>query len=182
MAFLLCACLIVGMGYAAVTDTLAIGGNATISQDSANEDFSAEIQFGEISNKTNITTAEIGADDNGEANDKITFTIVHTADGDVDFAVPGDTASFTFTVTNTGNSDALVKFDVTETAGFEITVAPATGVTGDNAAGYKVDATNGVSTFTLTIEITDVLEFTEGEFTTEFTIDLEVNAAVSTNA
>lgn len=45
VAFMLVACMVVGVGYAAVTDTFELEGHATISQENANEGFNQNVYF-----------------------------------------------------------------------------------------------------------------------------------------
>lgn len=64
VAFLLCACLIVGVGYAALTDTLMINGNVTVKHENANNVFDGCVIFDNtITNGDNqIDTIEYSAD------------------------------------------------------------------------------------------------------------------------
>ena len=45
VAFMLTACMIVGVGYAALTDTLNIGGDAEVSQAGAENTFDGDVYF-----------------------------------------------------------------------------------------------------------------------------------------
>ena len=88
VAFLLCASLIVGFGYAAVSDTLTINGTATIDITGANTEFDGKVMF------VNPTAA----------NAKDTFTLDTTGDiGTVEvhsLTLAGTTATFTVYVKN----------------------------------------------------------------------------------
>ena len=59
VAFMLAACAIVGVGYAAVTDTFNLDGSATISQDNANEGFNQEIVFAGIVTKEGTVVSDV---------------------------------------------------------------------------------------------------------------------------
>lgn len=100
VAFLLCACLIVGIGYAALTDVLDITGSADVNQSAAEEAFNQDIYFtAAVANEASVTgsTASINADNN----DKASFTAKGLSSG-------GDKQTFTFTITNVGDLDAEV--------------------------------------------------------------------------
>ena len=97
VAFLLCACLIVGIGYAALSDTLDITGSADVNKSAAEEAFNEDIYFSDaVANETG-NTASVNTDNN----DKASFT-ANTLKG------KGDKATFTYTITNDGDLDALV--------------------------------------------------------------------------
>ena len=158
MAFLLCACLIVGMGYAAVTDTLTIGGTANISADQADIDFDADVYFSkatDVMSGTNVKlgTATIGnatatATDNG-VNDHIAFTIDNSGDN-AGFAVVNNTATFTVTVKNDGTADATMEFaNTTVPTGFSVEVKAA-----DDANTTNKVAAGSTADFVVTITIT----------------------------
>lgn len=152
MAFLLCACLIVGMGYAAVTDTLTIGGKTTISAEQANEDFGADVYFSkaDLADATNITTLAISdaSTDPADAKDKIDFTIVNTG-SDMEFAVAGNTATFKFTVQNDGTADATLAFNITAPEGFSLVITPVDATNTTN----KVSGNGNTAEFLATITI-----------------------------
>ena len=61
VAFLLAAVLLLGVGYAALTDTLTIDGSAGVSYDDASEAFDEDIYFSKVISGTGCT-AEINAD------------------------------------------------------------------------------------------------------------------------
>ena len=97
VAFLLCACLIVGVGYAALTDVLDITGSADVNQSAAEEAFNEDIYFSAaVANETG-NTASVNADNN----DKASFT-ANTLKG------KGDKATFTYTIKNDGDLNAMV--------------------------------------------------------------------------
>lgn len=112
VAFLLVAALLLGVGYAALSDTLTIKGTATVSTDTAKEVFNEDIYFSEVSAITKNgaalndagTTATITAEDGtGDEKDGGVITI---ADGVL--ATTGDYVEVTYTVLNNGDLDATV--------------------------------------------------------------------------
>ena len=120
VAFLLCACLIVGVGYAALTDTLDINGTADVNQSAAEDAFNEDIYFSAAAvngdavtitypNGSSITLVNT-ANVNTNNNDKASFT-ANTLRG------AGDTASFTFTIKNDGDVDANVTPTLNASAG-----------------------------------------------------------------
>ena len=97
VAFLLCACMIIGVGYATLTDVLDITGSADVNQSAAEEAFNEDIYFsGAVANETG-NTASVNSDNN----DKASFT-ANTLKG------KGDKATFTYTINNDGDLDAIV--------------------------------------------------------------------------
>lgn len=94
VAFLLCACLIVGVGYAALTDTLDITGSADITLSTLEAEFNQDIYFTAAVANDEGNTASV----NNDNNDKASFTANN-------LAKKGDKATFTFTLTNDGNTD-----------------------------------------------------------------------------
>ena len=99
VAFLLVAVMLLGVGYAALTDVLDITGSADVNQSAAEEAFNEDIHFavnGAVANQAG-NTASINADNN----DKASFTANNLKGKD-------DTATFTFTIVNDGDLDANV--------------------------------------------------------------------------
>lgn len=97
VAFLVCAVMLLGVGYAALTDVLDITGSADVNQLQAENSFNEDIHFtAAVANETG-NTASINSDNN----DKCSFT-VNSLSGE------GDKATFTFTITNDGDLDATV--------------------------------------------------------------------------
>ena len=98
VAFLLCAVMLLGVGYAALTDTLDITGSADVNQSAAEEAFNEDIYFSAaVANETG-NTASVNADNN----DKASFTAA-TLKGQ------GDKVTFTFTIKNDGDVAAEVR-------------------------------------------------------------------------
>ena len=96
-AFLLIAVMMLGVGYAALTDVLDITGSADVNQSAAEESFNEDIHFSAaVANQTG-NTASLNADNN----DKASFT-ANTLKG------KDDVATFTFTIKNDGDLAATI--------------------------------------------------------------------------
>lgn len=153
VAFLLCACLIVGIGYAALTDVLDITGSADVNQSAAEEAFNEDIHFTTaVANETG-NTASVNADNN----DKASFT-ANTLKG------KGDKATFTFTIVNEGDLNATVKPSIssnTNDAYFKIS--------SDWEGKAKDLAALGSVTYTVTVEL---LETPTATISGSFVIEL----------
>ena len=109
VAFLLCAIMILGVGFAALTNVLDIQGTADVSQSAAESEFNEDIYFSEVSTYDANTageaksyTASIVANNN----DKATFTVTGLATKD-------DYATITFTIKSKSDRDAVVTPSVT---------------------------------------------------------------------
>ena len=97
IAFLLIAALLMGIGYAALTDVLDITGSADINQSAAEDSFNEDIYFSAAVANQDGNTASVNKDNN----DKASFT-ANTLKG------KGDKATFTYTIVNEGDLDAVV--------------------------------------------------------------------------
>ena len=97
VAFMLVAVMLLGVGYAALTDTLDINGTVDVNQSAAEEAFNEDIFFSAAAANEAGNTASVNADNN----DKASFTI-NTFKG------KDDVATFTFTIKNNGDVDANV--------------------------------------------------------------------------
>lgn len=155
VAFLLVAVMLMGVGYAALTDVLDITGSAEVNQSAAEEAFNQDIHFavnGAVANDDG-NTASVNADNN----DKASFT-ANNLKG------KNDTASFTFTIVNTGDVDAVVTPAISNTneAFFSIT--------GDWDGQAKTLKAGGTLTYNVTVTMlktpTDTIN---GSFTIELT-------------
>ena len=97
ISFLLVAALLLGIGYAALTDVLDINGTADVNQSAAEEAFNTDIYF---SNAVANDAGNVASVDAGD-NDMASFTASNLKGKD-------DVATFTFTITNDGDVDAVV--------------------------------------------------------------------------
>ena len=96
--FMLCACLLVGVGYAALTDVLDITGSGVVTRTNALNAFMEDVYFSEVSTSAdNGYTASINADNNNKAS----FT-VNTLAGQ------NDSETISFTIVNENDLDAKV--------------------------------------------------------------------------
>ena len=99
VSLLLVAALALGIGYAAVADVLDINGSADVNQSAAEDAFNEDVYFtGAVA--TNAAEGDL-ASINTDDPDMASFT-ANSLNG------KGDTASFTFTITNAGDLDAVV--------------------------------------------------------------------------
>ena len=100
VAFLLVAVMLLGVGYAALTDTLTIIGNAHIDVDTANKTFDEKVYFS-AAEATSTTGTGATADVASCTTDDATFTANK-------LAVVGEKSVFTFTIKNESNVDAVI--------------------------------------------------------------------------
>ena len=140
VAFLLVAAMLLGVGYAALTDVLDINGSATINQSAAEDAFDMDVYFSAAVANEEGNTASVNSNDN----DKASFT-VNTLKG------KGDKATFTFTITNNGDVDAEVTPTLGATDGNSNPEYFA--VTSDWNGQAKTIAAGGSMTYTVTIEL-----------------------------
>ena len=94
IAFLLCACLVVGIGYATLNDELNINGTGLLSKTAADAEFEKDVYFSEVVSRENCT-AVISASDT--SNDTVIITIDDTTSK---MAVKGDKATIVLKVAN----------------------------------------------------------------------------------
>ena len=141
VAFLLCAVMLLGVGYAALSDTLDITGSADINQSAAEEAFNEDIIFtSAVANETG-NTASVNADNK----DKASFT-ANTLKG------KGDKATFTFTIANNGDVDATVTPKLA--AGTSGNTEPDYfSITSDWAGATKTLEAGKTITYTVTVEL-----------------------------
>lgn len=139
--FLLLAVALVGVGYAALSDTLTIIGNAHIDIDTANKTFDERIYFS-AAEATSTTGTGTTADVASYTADDATFTANR-------LAILGEESVFTFTIKNDSNVAAKIAIEAKKLSGddnpsnsnttiFKVTYnVPAEGFT--VAAGASVD-------------------------------------------
>ena len=114
ISLLLVAALALGIGYANLTDDLFVTGSAGILQENAEAAFASDVYFTKAIVSEGRGTAVIGADDAGEANDKVTITVAANA-----LSGAGDSVVCTLTVKNAGDLNASVTV-ATPTIGSEV--------------------------------------------------------------
>lgn len=98
VAFVVLACMLLAVGFAAYNDELDIAGSAEVSQTLANVTFDEKVYFSAVSQDPTMYTAEISASDPDTASYKVTG-----------LADVRDTVSITFTVKNDNAFDAKCK-------------------------------------------------------------------------
>ena len=156
-SLLLVAALVLGIGYAALTDVLDINGSATINQSAAEDSFNQDIFFSAAAANEQGNTASVNADNN----DKASFT-VNTLKGQ------GDKATFTFTIKNEGDLDATVT--PTLNASLGNTNPEYFSITSDWGGQEKTLAAGEQLTYTVTVELLKTpTETIAGSFLIELT-------------
>lgn len=111
VAFMLCATLLLGIGYAALTDTLTIIGNAHIDIGQANTTFDTKVYFSDAK-----ATSSTGT---GTVEDTASFTADDATFTANQLAVVGEKSVFTFTIKNDSNVDAVISVASTKLSGVE---------------------------------------------------------------
>ena len=109
VAFLLVAVLLLGVGYAALTDTLTIIGNAHVDVDTANKTFDERIYFSDAQ-ATSTTGTGTTADIASFTADDATYTVNK-------LAIMGQVSVFTFTIKNDSNVDAKITVGANKLSG-----------------------------------------------------------------
>ena len=157
IAVLLVAVMLLGIGYAALTDTLDITGSADVNQSAAEEAFNEDIYFSAAVANEEGNTASVNADNN----DKASFT-AKTLKG------KGDKVTFTFTIKNDGDVAATVTPKLNASLGN--TNPEYFSLTSDWDGDSKVLAANSEITYTLTVELLKTpTETIAGSFLVELT-------------
>ena len=164
VAFLVVAVMLLGVGYAALTDTLTIIGNAHIDLDKTNSLFDERIKFtaAEVLDSTGKgTTADVASFNSDDA----TFTVNSMAE-------VNDKSVFLFTITSESNVDANITVNEKKLSG---DVNPSN----SNAKKFKVEyaypqgtelAAGGSITVQVTVTLIEsVVEATSATFGIEYT-------------
>lgn len=154
VAFLLAAVLLLGVGYAALTDVLDITGSADVNQSAAEDAFNEDIYFKTAVANEDGNTASVNLDNN----DKASFT-ANTLKGQ------GDKATFTFTIINEGDLDATVTPSISSNTNTEYF-----GISSDWAGQPKTLEAGKTLTYTVTVELLETPTQTiSGSFIIELT-------------
>lgn len=155
VAFVVIAAMLMGVGYAALTDTLTIIGNANVDIAGANSVFDEKIYFSDAK----VVKGVDGKDNVNFDPDDATYN-VHG------LATIADEAIFLFTITNDSNLDALISVESKKQSGAE------------NPSNSNTDA------FTVTYEYPDGMTVASngGTITVKVTVKLAKPIDVATSA
>lgn len=157
VAFLLIAVMLLGVGYAALTDVLDITGSADVNQSAAEEAFNEDVYFTAAVANQSGNTASVNADNK----DKASFT-ANTLKG------KDDVVTFTFTIVNEGDVAAEVTPTLNASAGN--TKPEYFDITSDWDGATKTLAAGGSLTYTVTVKLLKTpTESVSGSFLIELT-------------
>ncbi|MBQ9785598.1 MAG: hypothetical protein IJW29_09340 [Clostridia bacterium] len=166
IAFMLCAVLCLGIGFAALSDDLAIDGTLAYDKEAAEDVFNAEVYFtgaeadaSSTCNDATQVTYSVEAADNGDANDLLKIAV-----GDTAFAVANETVVIKATVKN-DSTDAV-------TVALTSTTAPTSGAFEVSCTGATIDA-GSTGTVTVTIKLLS----TEADVSDTFAFALTATSA-----
>ena len=172
VAFLLVAVLLLGVGYAALADTLIINGTATAEAEAIKEQFDGAVYFSactafeKATNKTESFTTE-------------TDTVEFEATA---FKQVGDTATITYQITNTHPDLNAVIAKPVITSGEQTFTSDYFTVTTDwddvdnKTVAKKANDVAGTETVTVTVELIKAPQNVDGESVT-FALTFEVESA-----
>ena len=105
LTFLVCAVLVISVGFASLIDSLSVDGTSTTSKEQATQVFDTDVYFTDATALTNGNTASVNADNN----DKVSFTANTLVSA-------GDKAEFRFEVSNFSSLDATITTTLTANA------------------------------------------------------------------
>ena len=170
VAFLLCAILMLGVGFAAVSQTLDVTGTTEVTVESGTEAFDGDVYFSEASTYVEGTSAGVSytARVNTDNDDKGTFTVTG-------FKGAGDQAIITYTIESVFDQEVTLKvksLNATGTNGDKFTVETDWGTSNRVLAAGDVTAQTTTITITVTLEETP----TASAFSATFAVELEATA------
>ena len=156
IAFLVIAAMMLGIGYAALTDTLDITGSADVNVSDLEKEFEEDIYFSAaVANNGTPDTASVNADNN----DKASFSAKS-------LVKKGDEATFTFTIENDSAHNVSVTPKLNATLGN--TNSEYFSIESDWDGATKPIAAGGNITYTLTVTLLkDPTEGVSGSFLVE---------------
>lgn len=176
VVFMLVAVLTLGIGYAALTDTLTIIGNAHIDLDTANATFDSRVAF-TASEATSTSGTGSVADVASHTADDATFTVNS-------LATVGQQAVFTFTITNESNVDAVVSVNNKKLSGVDNPSNSNTDkftVEYSYPDGMNIEALGGEITVVVTVTVREpVTVATSATFGIELTVNTVDEATENT--
>ena len=127
VAFMLVACMVVGIGYAALSAELTVTGNATFKADKAQDEFTGDINFTDDIEKAAENTASLVSGKSIEI-------------GITNLALMGETTSFTFNIENTSlEHDATLSVKSLKFMGTAITDDDSDGIYEDEWLSAKIE-------------------------------------------
>ena len=164
VAFMLVAVLLLGIGYAALSDTLTIIGNAHIDIGAANTTFDEKVYFSNAE-ATSTTGTGTTADVVSFNSDDATFTANK-------LAVKGEKSVFTFTIKNDSNVAANITVNAKKLSGAD---NPSNSNTDKFKVTYDLSAdtiaSGGSVTVTVTVEVVNpITSATSATFGIEYTV------------
>ncbi len=160
--FLVIAVLCMAIGFAAISDTLYVGGTVNLDLSDGGEldkEFNENVYFvNAMATDSKVTASTIGADEAGDANDKYTFVIDASAFNNV-----GDSQAITVSVKNDNNVDATLTLSAVAEGALAdfITVTPVINTTVAAGAANEMTITvtlDSVPANTATGEISFTIE------------------------
>ena len=161
VSFMIIACMLMAIGFAALTDTLNINGDAEVDFSSANSGFDADVYF----SAAEATNTEKGDSANVTTDVDIARFSVRS------LSAKDETATFTFTVQNDNEFTAYVKVNNEKslnnnTEYFDVKMSKST---------FEIEA-GGEYTFTVTVELlkTPQLDQVGDKVTASFVLELDV--------
>lgn len=136
VAFLLVAAMLLGVGYAALSDDLYVNGTLTLDANKLADTFDKEVYFTNEGKQTTGTTGTedtiaIGVDANGDEKDKVTFVVNS-------LKAVGEVATFTFKIQNDNDFVVTATPSTTFTNSYFTVAGP---VTVDVPANGSADVT-----------------------------------------
>ena len=170
VAFLVVAVMLLGIGYAALTDVLDITGSVDVNQNAAQNEFDQDIYFSKADANQAGNTASVNADNN----DKASFSAKT-------LQLKGEKVTFTFTIKNDGELDAMVTPKLNATLGN--TNPEYFNITSDWAGQGKVLAAHSEITYTITVELIKIpTDAVTGSFLVELTAVADNNVDLTPDA
>ena len=160
VSFMIVACMLMAVGFAALSDTLNVNGDAEVDFNTANTGFDADVYFSDATAANAGDTAHVDVSNNDMAH----FSVRS-------LAAKGETATFTFTVKNDNEFKAYVKLNPAKTVNnnteyFAVELADET---------FEIEA-GSTATFTITVELlkTPQLDAVGEKITASFGYELDV--------
>ena len=165
MAFVLVACMLIGVGYAAVTDNFKVTGNITISDKGATDAFNEDIRFvGVVVEGNSEPVSDVLASMNLGYTASCNVPMDEASFHITGLKGAGDSKQVTFRIKNFGDVDATLNFTVEpefDKDAFNVEHNLTNGA--DLKAGESIDIT-----FTVTV-VNSVTEETTSQFVFNFT-------------